>query len=103
VLDVVLELEAIERLVVEQFDQHEAGPGIGDCREAADIGVPQNRADALDRTALDRALMNAPAGVAAEAGGRDIAALAAERDQFLVDLLALKASPTLRSRAGGDD
>ena len=30
------------------------------------------------------------AGVAAEAGGRDIAALAAERDRFLVDLLALK-------------
>jgi len=30
------------------------------------------------------------AGVAAEAEGRDIAALAAERDQFLVDLLALK-------------
>jgi len=31
------------------------------------------------------------AGVAAEAEGRDIAALAAERDRFLVDLLALKA------------
>ena len=30
------------------------------------------------------------AGVIAEAGGRDIAALAAERDRFLVDLLALK-------------
>jgi 3-hydroxyacyl-CoA dehydrogenase len=30
------------------------------------------------------------AGVAAEAEGRDIAALAAERDHFLVDLLALK-------------
>jgi carnitine 3-dehydrogenase len=30
------------------------------------------------------------AGVAAETGGRDIAALAAERDRFLVDLLALK-------------
>ena len=30
------------------------------------------------------------AGVAAEADGRDIAALAAERDRFLVDLLALK-------------
>jgi hypothetical protein len=29
-------------------------------------------------------------GVAAETGGRDIAALAAERDRFLVDLLALK-------------
>jgi len=29
-------------------------------------------------------------GVAAEAGGRDIAALAAERDRFLVDLLELK-------------
>jgi carnitine 3-dehydrogenase len=29
-------------------------------------------------------------GVAAEAGGRDIAALATERDRFLVDLLALK-------------
>ena len=29
-------------------------------------------------------------GVRAEAGGRDIAALAAERDRFLVDLLALK-------------
>jgi carnitine 3-dehydrogenase len=35
-------------------------------------------------------------GVAAEAGGRDIAALAAERDRFLVDLLALK------KRAGDD-
>jgi carnitine 3-dehydrogenase len=31
-------------------------------------------------------------GVAAEAGGRDIGALAAERDRFLVDLLALKKS-----------
>ncbi len=31
-------------------------------------------------------------GVAAEAGGRDIATLAAERDRFLVDLLALKKS-----------
>ena len=31
-------------------------------------------------------------GVAAEAGGRDIASLAAERDRFLVDLLALKKS-----------
>jgi 3-hydroxyacyl-CoA dehydrogenase len=30
------------------------------------------------------------AGVAAEAAGRDIAALAAERDRFLIDLLALK-------------
>jgi len=30
------------------------------------------------------------AGVMAEAGGRDIAALAAERDRFLVDLLELK-------------
>jgi carnitine 3-dehydrogenase len=30
------------------------------------------------------------AGVAAEAGGRDIAVLAAERDRFLVDLLELK-------------
>ena len=29
-------------------------------------------------------------GVAAEAGGRDIAALAAARDRFLIDLLALK-------------
>jgi 3-hydroxyacyl-CoA dehydrogenase len=29
-------------------------------------------------------------GVAAEAGGRDIATLAAERDRFLIDLLALK-------------
>jgi carnitine 3-dehydrogenase len=32
-------------------------------------------------------------GVAAEAAGRDIAALAAERDRFLIDLLALKGSP----------
>jgi carnitine 3-dehydrogenase len=32
------------------------------------------------------------AGVAAEADGRDIAALAAERDRFLVDLLALKSA-----------
>src|SRR6266446_4742899 len=32
------------------------------------------------------------AGVMAEAGGRDIAALAAERDRFLVDLLALKSA-----------
>src|SRR5829696_2291166 len=32
------------------------------------------------------------AGVAGEAGGRDIADLAAERDRFLVDLLALKKS-----------
>ena len=32
-------------------------------------------------------------GVAAETGGRDIAALAAERDRFLIDLLALKGSP----------
>src|SRR5207253_504858 len=31
------------------------------------------------------------AGVAAEADGRDIAALTAERDRFLVDLLVLKA------------
>ena len=30
------------------------------------------------------------AGVAAEAGGRDIAALAAERDRFLVELLAIR-------------
>jgi len=29
-------------------------------------------------------------GVAAEAGGRDIATLEAARDRFLVDLLALK-------------
>ena len=34
-------------------------------------------------------------GVAAEAGGRDIATLAADRDRFLVDLLALKAAPRL--------
>ncbi len=33
------------------------------------------------------------AGVADEAGGRDIAALAGERDRFLVDLLALKNRP----------
>jgi hypothetical protein len=30
------------------------------------------------------------AAVEAEAGGRDIAALAAERDRFLIDLLTLK-------------
>jgi len=34
------------------------------------------------------------AGVAAEAGGRDIASLAAERDRFLVELLSLKATRT---------
>ena len=46
-----------------------------------DLGSPQLSA------AVQQALV---AGVADEAGGRDIAALAAERDRFLVDLLELK-------------
>ena len=43
---------------------------VGDRREAADIGVPQHGADTLDRAALHRPGMNAPAGVAAEIGSR---------------------------------
>jgi carnitine 3-dehydrogenase len=46
-----------------------------------DLGSPRLTPDV--RAALAK-------GVAAEAGTRDIAALAAERDRFLVDLLALK-------------
>jgi len=46
-----------------------------------DLGDPQLTAGV--RQALT-------AGVSAEAEGRDIATLAAERDRFLVDLLALK-------------
>jgi hypothetical protein len=46
-----------------------------------DLGRPRLTADV--RAAL-------AAGVADEAQGRDIAALAANRDRFLVDLLALK-------------
>ena len=48
-----------------------------------DLGSPRLTPDV--RAALAQ-------GVAAEAGTRDIAALAAERDRFLVDLLALKKS-----------
>ena len=48
-----------------------------------DLGSPRLNPSVRDALAL---------GVAAEAGGRDIAALAAERDRFLVDLLALKKS-----------
>ena len=36
--------------------------------EAADVGVPEHGADGLDRTALDGAVMDAPAGVFAEIG-----------------------------------
>ncbi len=46
-----------------------------------DLGSPQLTAE------ICRALIE---GVAAETGGRDIATLAAERDRFLIDLLALK-------------
>jgi len=46
-----------------------------------DLGSP--RLTSAVRDALSQ-------GVAAAAGGRDIAALATERDRFLVDLLALK-------------
>jgi carnitine 3-dehydrogenase len=52
-----------------------------------DLGSPRLSSEVCDALA---------AGVAAAAGGRDIAALAAERDRFLVDLLALKKS------TGGD-
>jgi carnitine 3-dehydrogenase len=49
-----------------------------------DLGSPRLTAEVRDALAT---------GVAAEAGGRDIPTLAAERDQFLVDLLALKTGP----------
>jgi hypothetical protein len=48
----------------------------------ADLGQPQLTAE------TGNALAD---GIAEEAAGRDIDALAAERDRFLVELLALKA------------
>ncbi len=44
------------------------GRRVGNRRKGADIGIPQDGTDALDRAALDRSGMNAPAGVVAQIG-----------------------------------
>ena len=56
--------------IVEQIDDDRARRGIAGRREAADVGVPEHGAQAVDRTALDRAGMDAPSGVLAEIGRR---------------------------------
>ena len=50
--------------LVEHFDQDQARHRVGDRGKAADIGVAQHGADALDRTALDRTGMHPPPGIA---------------------------------------
>jgi carnitine 3-dehydrogenase len=73
---------------------HLAGGAGGMAHFLNELGPPlESWWDDLGSPSLTPAVRAALAeGVAAEAGGRDIAALAAERDRFLVDLLALKES-----------
>jgi hypothetical protein len=52
--------------VVEHFNENRPRRRVGYWREAADIRVPKDGADALDRTTLDHTGMNTTAGVAAE-------------------------------------
>ena len=54
--------------LVEKFDDHFPRGRVGDRREGADIGKPQDRADFLDRAALDGPGMNPPPGIGAEIG-----------------------------------
>ncbi len=54
--------------VVEQCHHGEARRGVGDRREAAEVGIPEDRVNAVERTARHRALMHAPAGIGAEIG-----------------------------------
>jgi carnitine 3-dehydrogenase len=73
---------------------HLAGGEGGMAHFLNELGAPmESWWDDLGSPRLNPAVRDALArGVAAAAGGRDIAALAAERDRFLVDLLALKKS-----------
>ena len=73
---------------------HLAGGAGGMAHFLAQLGPPlESWWDDLGSPSLTPAVRDAlTEGVAAEAGGRDIATLAAERDRFLVDLLALKKS-----------
>ena len=71
---------------------HLAGGEGGMAHFLAQLGPPlESWWDDLGRPQLtDEACQALTEGVASEAGGRDIGALAAERDRFLIDLLALK-------------
>jgi hypothetical protein len=57
--------------VVEHFNENGARRRVGDRREPADVGVPENGANALDGTALDHPGVNALAGIAAEIRGEE--------------------------------
>src|SRR6516165_5604409 len=57
--------------LVEQFDDYWSRGSVSGRCEATHVGVPQHSAYALDRTALDRPGMNAPAGVIAEIGSKE--------------------------------
>jgi 3-hydroxyacyl-CoA dehydrogenase len=74
---------------------HLAGGEGGMAHFLNELGPPvESWWDDLGIPSLTPAVRDALAeGVAAETGGRDIAALAAERDRFLIDLMALKNSP----------
>jgi len=54
--------------VVERVDDDGTRRGVANRGKAADIGIPNDRAELLDGTALDRAGMDAPSGVLAEIG-----------------------------------
>ncbi len=71
---------------------HLAGGSGGMAHFLDQLGPPlESWWDDLGAPRLSPAIREAlTAGVAAEAGGRDTAALAAERDRFLIDLLSLK-------------
>jgi len=71
---------------------HLAGGSGGFAHFLAQLGPPlESWWDDLGRPQLTAAVCRALSdGVAAEAAGRDVAALAAERDRFLIELLALK-------------
>ena len=72
--------------VVEQVHDDGARRRVADRRKAADVGVPDDRAQSIDRTAFDRAGMHAPAGVLAEiraqqSRGDDVAGMGFHRQR----------------------
>ena len=80
--------EAVRDLehLVEQVDDDRTRRGVADRREAADVGVPDDRAQLVDRTAHDRAGVDAPPGVLAEIGpeqsrGDDVAGVRLHRQR----------------------
>ena len=55
---------------VEELNDGEPRPVIGDRGETADIGIPQHRADAFNRAALDCSRMHAPSRIVTKIGGQ---------------------------------